>query len=83
MYVTDGTMLDWLYGAHGVLNMTVELSPRTESEGGFYPDASRIRRLVEPNRDAFLWFLEQAYASTPGADAVPGTTPGIRSLAAR
>lgn len=83
MYVTDGTMLDWLYGAHGVLNLTVELSPGTEAAGGFYPDASRIGRLVEPNRDAFLWFLEQAFAPDPGADAVPGAAPGIRSLAAR
>lgn len=88
MYVTDGTMLDWLYGAHGVLALTVELSPRTEKDGGFYPDASRIGALTGRHRDAFLWFLEQASAPVPGADAVPGTSHRsenlrLRSLAAR
>jgi predicted deacylase len=88
MYVTDGTLLDWLYGAHRILNLTVELSPRTEQDGGFYPDASRIGALTERNRDAFLWFLEQAAVPVPGADAIPGSAAAresvrLRSRAAR
>ena len=37
LYITDGTINDWLYGVHRILNYTFEMYPATAAEGGFYP----------------------------------------------
>ncbi|MGB8981014.1 MAG: M14 family metallopeptidase, partial [Anaerolineales bacterium] len=37
LYITDGTINDWLYAQHRILNYTFEMYPRTSSQGGFYP----------------------------------------------
>lgn len=60
LYITSGSFMDWALGVHGIPTLTVELMPRTRSAGGFYPRASRIGPITRGNRDALLWFLEQA-----------------------
>lgn len=60
LYITSGSFMDWALGAHGIPTLTIELMPRTRSAGGFYPPASRIGPITRANRDALLWFLEQA-----------------------
>jgi len=60
LYITDGTFNDWDYGHARILSFTIELPPRTTSEGGFYPHGDQIAPLTEHNRNAFLWFIEQA-----------------------
>jgi carboxypeptidase T len=60
LYITDGTFLDWDYGHAGVLTFTIELAPRTTSEGGFYPAGSRVASMTAHNKNALLWFIEQA-----------------------
>jgi len=60
LYINDGSFPDWALGVHGIPSLTMELAPKTEREGGFYPKGSRIADLVHNDRDALLWFIEQA-----------------------
>lgn len=60
LYITSGSFMDWMTGVHRIPTLTIELAPRTRSAGGFYPAASRIGPITRGNRDALLWFLEQA-----------------------
>ena len=60
LYITDGTINDWLYAQHGILNYTFEMYPRTSSQGGFYPPDEVIPTETARNRDAVLYLLEQA-----------------------
>jgi hypothetical protein len=60
LYITDGTINDWLYGVHGILNYTFEMYPRTSSQGGFYPPNEVIPAETSRNRAAILYLLDQA-----------------------
>ncbi len=55
MYISDGVMSDWLYGAHRILAFTFELSCC-----GFYPSGSRMHEELARNRDAILYLIEMA-----------------------
>lgn len=59
-YITSGGFGDWSYGTQRILHFTIELAPRTTSDGGFYPAGSRITELTQNNRSALLWFMAQA-----------------------
>ncbi|HEU4886579.1 MAG TPA: M14 family metallopeptidase, partial [Thermoanaerobaculia bacterium] len=37
LYISDGTIKDWMYGVHGIFAYTVEMYPVTSGQGGFYP----------------------------------------------
>jgi hypothetical protein len=60
LYITDGTINDWLYGVHGILNYTFEMYPDTSAQGGFYPPDEVIPAETSRNRAAVLYLLEQA-----------------------
>ncbi|HKY53219.1 MAG TPA: hypothetical protein VJM08_02885, partial [Anaerolineales bacterium] len=60
LYITDGTINDWLYGVHRIMNYTFEMYPRTSSQGGFYPPDEVIPAETSRNRAAVLYLLEQA-----------------------
>ena len=60
LYITDGTINDWLYGQHQILNYTFEMYPVTSGQGGFYPPDEVIPAQTSRNRDAVLYLLEQA-----------------------
>jgi hypothetical protein len=60
LYITDGTVNDWLYGAHGILNYTFEMYPKTSSQGGFYPPDEVIPAETARNRSAILYLLDKA-----------------------
>jgi carboxypeptidase T len=60
LYITDGTINDWLYGQHGILNYTFEMYPVTSGQGGFYPPDEVIPTETARNREAVLYLLEQA-----------------------
>jgi hypothetical protein len=60
LYITDGTINDWLYAQHGILNYTFEMYPVTSGQGGFYPPDEVIPAETARNRDAVLYLLEQA-----------------------
>ncbi len=60
LYIADGTLLDWLWGAQRIHSWTVELYPRADSRHGFYPPASLIERETRRNREAILLLLDTA-----------------------
>ncbi len=60
LYISDGTIRDWLYGAHGIMSYTFELYPTTAGQGGFYPPDEVIPAQTARNRSAILYLLEQA-----------------------
>ena len=60
LYVTDGDLLDWLWGTHKIFQFTFEMYPRNALGGGFYPPASVISRETSRNREAVLQLAEAA-----------------------
>jgi hypothetical protein len=59
LYITDGTIIDWLYGAHGILAYTFEMYPKT-SNPGFYPGDEIIPAETARNRASVLYVLDKA-----------------------
>jgi hypothetical protein len=59
LYITDGTINDWLYGAHRILNYTFEMYPKTSSPG-FYPGDEIIPAETARNRASVLYLLDKA-----------------------
>ncbi|MEU0271909.1 M14 family metallopeptidase [Streptomyces sp. NPDC006307] len=60
LYVTDGSIDDYLWGAHKIFGYTFEMYPRGSSGGGFYPPDEVIERETSRNRDAVLQLIENA-----------------------
>lgn len=60
LYITDGTINDWLYGVHDILNYTFEMYPTSSAGGGFYPPDEVIPAQTTRNRQAVLYLLDQA-----------------------
>ncbi|MBL7259457.1 M14 family metallopeptidase [Paractinoplanes lichenicola] len=60
LYITDGDLLDWLWGTHKIFAYTFEMYPRTASGGGFYPPASVITRETTRNRESAVLLAEVA-----------------------
>jgi carboxypeptidase T len=60
LYVTDGDLLDWLWGTHKIFAYTFEMYPSSASGGGFYPPAGVITRETSRNREAALLLAEVA-----------------------
>jgi hypothetical protein len=58
LYITDGDMTDWAYGAHKIFAYTFELSPK--GKPGFYPPDEIIQTATSRNREATLYIAEQA-----------------------
>jgi carboxypeptidase T len=59
LYITDGTVNDWLYGVHRIFSYTFEMYP-VGSSPGFYPPDEVIPAETSRNRAAVLYLLEQA-----------------------
>ncbi|HEX2641394.1 MAG TPA: M14 family zinc carboxypeptidase [Thermoanaerobaculia bacterium] len=83
LYVTDGTINDWLYGVHRIFTYTFEMYP-VSSSPGFYPPDEVIPTETARNRAAVLYLLDKAacpYAvigkQAQYCDAVPGAPSGL------
>ncbi|WP_243741348.1 M14 family metallopeptidase [Streptomyces sp. 8K308] len=63
LYITDGSINDWMWANQGIFSFTFEMYPRTASGGGFYPPGSVIDRETARNREAVLLLLD--YADCP------------------
>ncbi|WP_017605131.1 M14 family metallopeptidase [Nocardiopsis alkaliphila] len=63
LYITDGSINDWLWADQGIVNFTYEMYPRSASGGGFYPPSSVIERETSRNEEAVLRLLD--YADCP------------------
>ncbi|MFI6500773.1 M14 family zinc carboxypeptidase [Nonomuraea typhae] len=59
LYITDGTIGDWMWGVFKIFTYTFEMFPRTASPG-FYPPDEQIVPQTTRNREATLRFLEYA-----------------------
>ena len=57
LYITDGSIDDWLWGVHKIFGYTFEMYPRS-SNPGFYPPDEVIGRETVRNREAALQLLE-------------------------
>ncbi|WP_326798049.1 M14 family metallopeptidase [Streptomyces sp. NBC_01808] len=60
LYITDGSVNDYLWGEQKIFSYTFEMYPRSASGGGFYPPDEVIDRETSRNRDAVLQLLENA-----------------------
>ncbi|CAM3437503.1 M14 family metallopeptidase [Kibdelosporangium persicum] len=56
LYVTDGSIGDWMWGAHKIWSYTFEMYPRSGG-GGFYPPDEVIVRETSRNDRAVALFL--------------------------
>ncbi|MDH2430196.1 M14 family metallopeptidase [Sphaerisporangium sp. TRM90804] len=57
LYITDGSIDDWLWGTYKIFTYTFEMYPRGSSPG-FYPPDEQIVTQTTRNREAVLRFLE-------------------------
>ncbi|MFD8740027.1 M14 family metallopeptidase [Streptomyces sp. NPDC059618] len=60
LYITDGSIDDYLWGSQKIFDYTFEMYPTSSSAGGFYPPDEVIERETSRNRDAVLQLLENA-----------------------
>ncbi|MFD5076161.1 M14 family metallopeptidase [Streptomyces sp. NPDC058371] len=60
LYITDGSIDDYLWGSQKIFDFTFEMYPSSSSGGGFYPPDEVIERETSRNRDAVLQLLENA-----------------------
>ncbi len=58
-YITSGGGGDWMYHKYRILPFTIELPPGVGAPNG-YLTSDHIGPVTEHNREALLWFLEQA-----------------------
>ncbi|MEU7900827.1 M14 family metallopeptidase [Nonomuraea sp. NPDC049152] len=57
LYITDGTIDDWLWGVYKIFSFTFEMYP-TGASPGFYPPDEQIVPQTTRNKEAVLRFLE-------------------------
>ena len=60
LYISDGGIRDWMYGAHRIFSFTFEMYPVTSGQGGFYPPDEVIPAQTARNRAAILYLIEKA-----------------------
>jgi carboxypeptidase T len=60
LYITDGSIDDWLWGNQKIFSYTFEMYPSSAGGGGFYPPDEVIARETARNRDAVLQLLENS-----------------------
>ncbi|MFN8474541.1 MAG: M14 family zinc carboxypeptidase [Anaerolineae bacterium] len=60
LYITDGSINDWEYAAHKIINFTFEMYPTSDAGGGFYPPGSVIPRETARNKEAILYLIQNA-----------------------
>ncbi|MET7398002.1 M14 family zinc carboxypeptidase [Dactylosporangium sp. NPDC005572] len=63
LYITDGSIDDWLWGNQGIWSYTFEMYPGSSGGGGFYPPDEVIAAQTALNREASLQIAE--YADCP------------------
>ena len=72
LYPTAGDTTDWTYGVYGIPSFTIELRPRSHTEGGFILPASQIQPTFEENKAAAVRFTRPSTSSGRGCVASAG-----------
>jgi len=79
LYITDGTIDDYLWGVYKIWGYTFEMFPAS-GNGGFYPGDEIIARETSRNKESVLYLLD--YADCPKrsigqtCDGTPPPPPG-------
>ncbi|HEX5567345.1 MAG TPA: M14 family metallopeptidase [Streptomyces sp.] len=60
LYITDGSINDWMWGEHRIFSYTFEMYPGPNGREGFYPPDEVIERETSRNRTAVLLLMENA-----------------------
>ena len=77
LYITDGSIDDWLWGSQKIFGYTFEMYPASGSGlNGFYPDDSVIARETSRNKEAVLYLLGYADCPKRSIGLTCGTDPG-------
>ncbi|WP_291413557.1 M14 family metallopeptidase [Actinophytocola sp.] len=63
LYITDGSIDDWLWGDQRIYSFTFEMYPSSGGISGFYPPDEVIGRETSRNREAVLHLLD--YSDCP------------------
>ncbi|MBE3001659.1 zinc carboxypeptidase [Nocardiopsis sp. HNM0947] len=63
LYITDGSINDWLWADQGIVNFTFEMYPSSMDDGGFYPPSDVIEEETARNEEPVLDLL--GYADCP------------------
>jgi hypothetical protein len=63
LYITDGDMIDWMYGRHRIFSFTWELFPPEKATvwGDHYPPDEQIAGQMARNRAALLYFIDASW----------------------
>lgn len=90
LYITDGSVRDWQYGAYRIFAFGFEMYPTTEAQGGFYPPDEVIPVETSRNRAAILYLLDKAdcpykVIGKEGqyCSGAPATNTGMKSATAQ
>ncbi|GAA2386271.1 M14 family metallopeptidase [Dactylosporangium salmoneum] len=58
LYITDGSVIDWLWATQGIWAFTIEMYPTSPENGGFYPPGSVLAAQTARNKEASLLLAE-------------------------
>ncbi len=60
LYIATGDTCDWAWGAKGIYAFTFELTPKSMWDGGFYPGAGVVARVLQANIRPALYLIDLA-----------------------
>ncbi len=60
LYVTDGSVNDWMWAEHDILSFTFEMYPGSGGSEGFYPPDEVIQRETSRNDEAVSILLDES-----------------------
>ncbi|GLZ43308.1 M14 family metallopeptidase [Actinokineospora sp. NBRC 105648] len=75
LYITDGSIDDWLWGVHKIYGYTFEMYPTGAGGGGFYPPDEVISRETSRNKEAVFYLLDYADCPKRSIGQTCGTVP--------
>jgi carboxypeptidase T len=58
LYVATGDTCDWAWGEKGIFAFTIEMTPKSMWDGGFYPGAGVVQRVFQANLRPALYLID-------------------------
>ncbi|MBI5211457.1 MAG: zinc carboxypeptidase [Elusimicrobia bacterium] len=72
LYIASGDTTDWAWATRGIFSFTIELSPKSQWDGGFYPGVQAIATSFAANLRPALYLIglaDDPYRAAPSAPA--------------